>query len=177
MSQTRTYPRGWRLEVIRWGVGLAAAGVAAILIRLFFPGVVDALYDFWWPNQVVLGTGDVQVTLRWTGAADLDLYVNAPDGQQIWYKSPSSPGGGKMDLDANAGCQERLVSPVENIFWPEGMAPRGEYHAGVLFSEDCDGSGVAAFELTVTVDDTTLDVINGHITAAEGTRNLRTFRY
>ena len=32
-----------------------------------------------------LGTGDVQVTLRWSSSADIDLHVFEPDGTEIWF--------------------------------------------------------------------------------------------
>src|SRR5690606_2935905 len=42
-----------------------------------------------------LGTGDVQITLRWESDADLDLHVTEPNGTEIWYadKGPTATGG------------------------------------------------------------------------------------
>jgi hypothetical protein len=67
------------------------------------------------------GSGDVQITLTWTTTADLDLWVTGPDGDKIYFADPTSPTGGQLDRDDMDG-----YGP-ENIFWPAGRAPSGEY--------------------------------------------------
>lgn len=88
-----------------------------------------------------LGTGDVQVTLRWQSSADLDLHVIEPDGTEIWYQAPGpSDTGGQLDVDSNVGCEQE--ASVENIFWPTGEAPSGEYTIEVTgYQVDDCGSG------------------------------------
>lgn len=76
-------------------------------------------------SEVVLQTGDVQVTLRWNTADDLDLFVSDPFGEEVSYFNPQVSSGGILDVDANAGCGERMAEPVENIFWPTGAVCRG----------------------------------------------------
>jgi hypothetical protein len=73
-----------------------------------------------------LGTGDVQITLRWESSSDLDLHVTEPNGTEIYYadKGPTSTGG-RLDVDSNVGCEED--GSVENVFWPTGRMPTGEY--------------------------------------------------
>lgn len=89
-----------------------------------------------------LGTGDVQITLRWDSSADLDLHVTEPDGTKIWYqdKGPTSTGG-RLDVDSNIGCDEEVS--VENVFWPTGQMPLGHYTVEVngFTVEDCGGGG------------------------------------
>jgi len=75
-----------------------------------------------------LGTGDVQVTLQWGGGVDLDLHVIDPSGAEIFYGARTSPTGGMLDQDALADCS----GCVENIFWPSGGAPPGEYQVFVV---------------------------------------------
>jgi uncharacterized protein YfaP (DUF2135 family) len=90
---------------------------------------------------IELGTGDVQVTLRWASPADIDLHVTEPDGTEIWYgdTGPTSTGG-ELDVDSNVGCQQE--ASVENIFWPTGQAPSGTYTIEVNgFQVDDCGSG------------------------------------
>jgi hypothetical protein len=94
-----------------------------------------------------LGTGDVQVTLRWTGDSDLDLHVTDPDGFEISFSSTSSPSGGQLDVDCipSSGCADS-GEHVENVFWPTGGAPSGSYSAFVRnLGEPAD------FTLTVIV--------------------------
>ena len=80
------------------------------------------------PNGQVLGTGDVQVTLQWTGDCDLDLHVTDPSGAQISFGNPSSPTGGALDVD-DIPAAGATGNHVENVFWAAGSAPRGAYSA------------------------------------------------
>jgi hypothetical protein len=101
------------------------------------------------PGEPVLGTGDVQATLRWDTSADLDLHVTDPSGQTVSYRTRSVPSGGQLDVDAHAGCTEE--APVENVFWPTGGAPSGSYIARVHYYGACS-AGPSGYELTVRVD-------------------------
>ncbi|MEM8614726.1 MAG: hypothetical protein AAGF93_22150 [Cyanobacteria bacterium P01_H01_bin.105] len=85
----------------------------------------------------ILQTGDIQVTLRWHTRDDLDLIVVDPAGSIVDFGSPTSPSGGQLDVDANGFCQTQSFSPVENIFWPTGGAPNGEYLAYVTLAIPC----------------------------------------
>ena len=112
-----------------------------------------------------LGTGDVQVTLRWAGRDDLDLAVMGPGGEMVFYGNPEIASGGTLDVDANGGCQVSMPEPVENIFWPTGTAPTGEYRALVNLFSRCDPSNTGPIEFTLTVillDGTPID-FNGTV--------------
>jgi len=65
---------------------------------------------------------------------------------------PTSSSGGELDRDSNAGCFEVAASPVENIFWPAGTAPRGQYTVKVYYFLDCDGVGPVEFRLRIMAD-------------------------
>ena len=82
-------------------------------------------------------SGDVQITLIWDDANDLDLHCVDPSGYEIWYKQKSSPSRGLLDVDRNAGCQSIDPKPVENIFWLKGAAPQGDYTVYVNFFQRC----------------------------------------
>jgi hypothetical protein len=121
-------------------------------------------------NDEGLGTGDVQVTLRWSNAADLDLYVTDPIGEEIWFNHRTSNSGGKLDVDANANCAERKLDPIENVFWPTGLAPSGEYQVFVNYFAACENAGPTRIEVVVKnnaeIVTTFTDTINpkdGHI--------------
>ncbi len=103
-----------------------------------------------------MGTGDIQATLRWNNLNDLDLHVTDPAGNEIFFGNKSSPTGGLLDVDNNAGCDERMSErPVENIYWPSGSAPSGEYLVSVVLFEQCDSFDSSAFSVTVVVDGVT----------------------
>ncbi len=101
----------------------------------------------------VLRTGDVRVTLLWSSTADLDLHVIDPNGCMVFWDNPSCPSGGQLDVDANADCEDVTTKPVENIFWPTGQAPRGEYQVYVNYFEQCSGSSsTESFTVRILVD-------------------------
>ena len=99
-------------------------------------------------NVTQVGTGDVQVTLSWDTDSDVDLHVIDPRGEEIYYANPRSASGGQLDLDSNAGCNiDRIRN--ENITWPTGRAPRGQYTVRVDYWSSC---GVAQTNFTVRIN-------------------------
>lgn len=101
-------------------------------------------------TTIVLGTGDVQATLRWTGDADLDLHVIDPEGFEIYYDAARSPSGGTLDVDMVPECGTAGSSNVENVFWPEGGSIPGEYQAFVVhYDGSCGGPGTYMLELKI----------------------------
>ncbi len=103
-----------------------------------------------------LGTGDIQVTLRWTTADDLDLAVTDPNGDIVTYANTVVPSGGQLDVDANAGCATAEASPIENIFWLPGQAGQGDYSIAVNLYQRCGSGGdPVPFNLTLLVQGNT----------------------
>lgn len=96
-----------------------------------------------------LGTGDVQITLRWESSADIDLHVFEPDGTEIYYsdRGPTATGG-QLDVDSNVGCEQE--ASVENVFWPDGDMPLGDYRVEVHGFE-VTGCGSGDYTLTARV--------------------------
>lgn len=121
--------------------------------------------DFSVPPDVQLGTGDVQVTLLWTSGDDLDLHVIDPAGTELYFGSPTSPSGGELDHDDTAGCGTSGATHVENIFWPEGGAPSGEYQAHVNAFGLCAES--ASYQLRVSVGGSVVSNTSGTVSSGE----------
>jgi hypothetical protein len=99
-------------------------------------------------NPIIVGTGDIQVTVAWDEQSDVDLHVVDPSGYEICWVDPESPSGGKLDLDSNAAC---LLDGVrnENITWATGTAPQGTYTVRVDYWSDC---GVSRTDFTVLIN-------------------------
>jgi hypothetical protein len=95
---------------------------------------------------LVVGTGDVQVSVTWDTSADVDLHVVDPFLEEIYYGDTSSSSGGSLDLDSNAACTGDNVRN-ENITWP-GAPPNGTYTVRVNYWSEC---GAAATNWVVTV--------------------------
>ena len=108
-----------------------------------------------------VGTGDVQVTLSWNTDSDVDIHVVDPRGAEIYYGNPGSASGGELDLDSNAGCAiDRIRN--ENITWPIGRAPRGQYTVRVDYWSSC---GVTQTDYTVRINNGgTVQIFTGTFT-------------
>jgi hypothetical protein len=96
------------------------------------------------------GTGDVKVTLSFDRMHDLDLHVVEPNGEEISFTNDASATGGKLDLDSGSNCMPSAAN-AENIFWPPGGAPPGEYIVQVQNYEQCT-PGPIEFTVRVAYD-------------------------
>jgi uncharacterized protein YegL len=74
-------------------------------------------------------SGDVQISLLWNNYNDLDLHVICPSGEEIYFAHKKSNCGGELDVDMN--ISPTSVEPVENVYWPSGGAPFGNYQVFV----------------------------------------------
>jgi hypothetical protein len=165
---------GWIIAgVLGGGIVLVGGGIAVVALVV---GLVRSSTDRSTNRtEPVLGTGDVQVTLRWDAPVDLDLHVIDPDGQEISFLSPASTSGGKLDVDANSQCQPMAVSPVENVFWPFGGAPTGGYQVSVVYYMNCGYSGPVNYEVTIKQNDQVVNVIPGTIRDANESQIVTSF--
>ena len=131
---------------------------------------------------VASGTGDVKVTLSFDRVHDLDLHVVEPNGDEIYYQQPATESGGRIDLDSGAHCQPSAANS-ENIYWPPGGAPAGEYRVSVQNYEQCS-PGEVRYTVTVeydgvveTFDGAFADGTAGEAPSATNVKQVTTFRH
>jgi hypothetical protein len=96
------------------------------------------------------GSGDVKITLSFDRVHDLDLHVVEPNGEEIFFENNASATGGQLDLDSGEHCQPSAANS-ENIFWPPGEAPTGEYRISVVNYEHCT-PGPIEFSVRIAYD-------------------------
>jgi len=87
-------------------------------------------------------TGDIQISLAWNTADDIDLHVQYSDGFQsetIYWRNRYGRSNGMLDIDMNA-AGPMSNTPIENIFWPFNMSPKGQYTVGVHFFRSWTGN-------------------------------------
>ncbi len=132
-------------------------------------------------------TGDIRATLIWNNTNDLDLYVQEPSGETVYYGRRRSSTDGQLDVDMNVRGETN--KPVENIFWPEGQAPSGRYRVFVQnFSyneenhdrfpftvEIKNGNEITSYELAIegTGEDSRVEVAEFDYQTAEGVEEER----
>ncbi len=157
--------------VLGGGAGLLFLGV--IVIYVLFKALSGTSAGN--SSEPVLGTGDVQVTLRWNTPVDLDLQVTDPSGEEIWYGHRYSNSGGNLDVDANSNCGSMVANPVENVFWPNGGAPVGQYQVSVVYFSNCNYSGPINYEVTIKQNNQVVNVINGTVNQSGETQFVTSF--
>ncbi len=123
------------------------------------------------PPSLTLGTGDVQVTLLWSGDSDEDIHVVDPAGEEISFQHSTSASGGTLDHDEIPGCGTARTTHVENIFWPPGGAPNGGYQAFVVNYGACPNSPPATYELRVTVGGRVVSDTTGTLPQTSGVKS------
>lgn len=123
------------------------------LLTSSFPGATD---ESNWSTPAYVDcvaqparAGAFQATLTWNNEADLDLYVEEPDGTSIDYGSPHradeesipSPAGGLLDVDDTNG-----FGP-ENIYYAAAPSVAGTYK---IWVHHFYGPSPSSYTLTIT---------------------------
>lgn len=108
-------------------------------------------------NKAGAKTGDIQVSIGWDTIDDIDLHVLYRDkfGQSsyICWMSRNGVGGGMLDVDMNANPSMLTNKPVENIFWPRGQSPSGEYIVGIHHFRNWSGNNSTPVTIIIKTRD------------------------
>lgn len=101
-------------------------------------------------QQAGAKSGDVQISLAWNNGNDLDLHVQTPGREIIWYNNRTSSCRGELDVDMNAGGPTSQ-EPVENVYWPVGASPNGKFRVYVHHFAKYGGADPTKFQVTIKV--------------------------
>ena len=113
------------------------------------------------PDQILIASG-IEVTLSWTGAADMNLQVRDPIGGTLYWDSRATTNGGTFGFDANGLCEVISDNPVETARWAPGFLPTGSYEILIFYKQACEATvGSVPFTVSVTVDGVVSDPIDG----------------
>jgi len=148
------------------------------LCSLIAPVNFDSSNMFKWPNsfswsyagnltdsikeRVKRAGGSVDCYLRcslsWFNTDDLDLHMEEPSGQSIYYGSKiSNLTGGNLDVDMNVG--NPITTPVENIQYPsKDQMVDGEYFLKVNNYQKRNSHDYG-FEVEIEVDGNTTSIV------------------
>ncbi len=126
----------------------------------------------WGEMTTAVGTGDVQVTLSWQAFADIDLYVEDPAGDVVYYDNDYVTSGGQLDRDNT--CGDFIQGQPENIFWPQEGAPSGTYKVSVHYYGDCENTGPVAWTVRTVVGGQ-VQTYNGTLSGEGNEQSVTTF--
>ncbi len=90
--------------------------------------------------------GVIEIALGWQTADDLDLHVQTPGGEEIYFANKSA-GGGKLDVDMQVS--EIVASPAEHVTFP-APAP-GVYKVWVVDYTDRTEGSATPFVVVVKI--------------------------
>ena len=110
-------------------------------------------------------TGEIKISLSFDADVDLDLHVYSPGDEHLYFGTDELANGGVLDLDSNAGCSIDGINN-ENVTWPEGTAPAGEYRVVVDYYANCSVEEDVGYIVTVTIGNA-VTTYSGVATAAE----------
>lgn len=151
---TTALPAGLRLSSSGELWGTPTNGVGSRVLQVYFEDaagrIATSAVSLRVNPSVGLGGGDIQATLVWSHAADMDLHAWEPGGTEIYYADRTSPSGGELDWDANVGCGDDEVV-AENIRWPARSAVPGVYTFQVDTYGRC-GVATPSWNLVVRID-------------------------
>lgn len=101
-------------------------------------------------GEISLASGALTATLRWSGGADLNLFVRDPAGRAVSWSSPQTPSGGIMQIDSNTRCETPSDQPVEHVYWSSLLG--GDYEVWAWYEDGCGVNISTAFTLDVRVN-------------------------
>lgn len=107
------------------------------------------------PQEIIdlgLERGDIEISLQWNTAADLQLLVRDPRGDSVFDDTPTVPSGGRLAAAGNVNCRQLSASPVSYVLWPQGNLVPGLYEVEVWFQNQCNDTRTVSFTLTILVD-------------------------
>lgn len=89
-------------------------------------------------EKIEAGTGDLQISCSWNQENDLDLHLEEPNGEEIYYGNYYSANNGILDIDSNAGCYIDGINN-ENITYSEdsSIVETGEYIVRLDLYSNC----------------------------------------
>lgn len=123
------------------------------------------------------GTGDVAFRLLWEGRSDLDLHVQDPTGERIFFGERRVESGGVLDVDCNGASDRLCRHPIENVFWPEGRAPEGLYRFWVRAHYVDPSESPVAFQLQVLRGEEVVSWRRGTLAANGDTTATHTYEF
>jgi len=102
-------------------------------------------------TSLIVGTGDLQVSVSWDTLSDVDLYLTEPNGDIIDFFFDTSAAGGELDLDSNAACFLDGINN-ENITYENVVPPTGEYIVELDYYSACDVTGPTNYVVTIRIN-------------------------
>ncbi len=110
-------------------------------------------------NSVANGSDWLQVSLNWMHPVDMDLHLQTPEGEDIFWAGRTGTNGGFLDLDSNAACNIDGIQN-ENIRWLRNAPTPGDYILRVDLWSACNQTETFPYLISV--------ILGGEMTLFQG---------
>lgn len=110
---------------------------------------------------IEVGTGQLQISLSFDNAKDIDLHVFEPNGEHIYYGNHLSENGGELDLDSNAGCYLDYVNNENITYSEDAFVEAGIYTVYVDLWENCDPEVATSYVVSAYYGGALLKTVTG----------------
>jgi hypothetical protein len=102
--------------------------------------------------------GTMEVTCEWDTLVDIDLYLQEPNGDTIYFDNPTSANQGFLDMDSNPFCWLDSVN-TEVIYYDETAAVEaGTYNILLRYLSNCEVNEPVQYTITVKFNNEVLDI-------------------
>lgn len=102
--------------------------------------------------------GNLTVSCEWDQLVDIDLYLQEPNGDTVYFDNPTSANLGYLDMDSNPFCWLDSVN-AENIYYEDYAAVEaGTYNVLLRYLSNCDVSDTVRYAITIMFDEDTLEI-------------------
>ncbi len=118
-------------------------------------------------NPTASASDFLQVSLNWAYPVDLDLHVETPNGNDIYFGTPVGQNGGILDLDSNPACNIDNINN-ENITWGYNTPASGTYKVRADLWSSCNYYKSIPFVVTVNLKGNTT-ISSGEFSPSEET--------
>lgn len=102
--------------------------------------------------------GNLEIKCEWDNPVDIDLLVEEPSDEIIYYDNPSSENLGYLNRDSNPFCWLDSLNSESVIYNDEAAIEVGEYKVMARFLSSCDISDTTNYSISVLFNDELLDL-------------------
>jgi hypothetical protein len=89
-------------------------------------------------TRIEAGTGKLQISCSWDQPNDIDLHLEEPNGQEIFYGYDISDNGGILDVDSNPACSIDNINNENITYGDSAVVENGNYIVRVDLYANCD---------------------------------------
>lgn len=102
--------------------------------------------------------GIMQVTCEWDQLVDIDLYLQEPNGDTVYYDNPVSGNLGYLDMDSNPFCWLDSVNAETITYDENAVVEAGTYRVLMRYLSNCDVQGPVEYTITVVFEGDTINL-------------------